>query len=268
MANGAVVIPGATALSEWFSPVAGAIAGCGQAAVLVVTHLLHGEPLSAAELTAAIQQGVAAGQTVSPSGATTAANLQWLGAQHGVQFTEGPGSGWQGVLNANAGTTPVVVGVNNASAFGGSDTGVQGHYVTVVGKTGTGGYLVADPNSPQAATGGLVTYTADQFAAANPFATLTPTGTTGTVGSTQGLNIPGVGDVAGAISGLPASVGKGILGAFGAKSGADLAWRVGLVLLGGILLVWALLHIFEPTMRGAGDTVIAAGATAAKAAAA
>ncbi|HEX5548484.1 MAG TPA: C39 family peptidase [Ktedonobacterales bacterium] len=172
----AASLPNVQVISESLAPVNGAIAGCGQAAVLMMNHIVTGEPVDANELLNLIKFSVATGHSVSPSGATRPSDLQWLAEQQGVKTTLGSGASWRSTVdNAIPAGKSVVLGVSNARAFGGSDSNVAGHYVTIVGTTTDGRYIVADPNQQAAKAGGTVIYSASQIQAAKPFATLTPT---------------------------------------------------------------------------------------------
>lgn len=169
-----VTLPNVEVISESLAPVNGFVAGCGQAAVLMMSHIVRGQPVNANELTNLIKFSVATGHTTSPSGTTRPTDLQWLAEQSGVKTTLGPGSAWRSTVDtAIPAGKPVVLGVSNARAFGGSDSNVAGHYVTVVGTTTDGRYIVADPNQQAAKAGGTVVYSAGQIQAARPFATLT-----------------------------------------------------------------------------------------------
>lgn len=175
-----VLLPGAKATTEWYSRVGGAVAGCGEAATAVMLGIMRGDTsyYDPNRVTSLIQDAVQAHQTVgmwAASGQTTAGNLQWLAGQNGVQTTVYDGGQAGTLLAQYAGSRPIVVGVSNARAFGGTDSGVNGHYVTVVGRTAQGDYIVSDPNTAESTHGQFVTYSAAQFAAAQPFAVVMPT---------------------------------------------------------------------------------------------
>lgn len=169
---------GVEVISESTARVNGFVNGCGQAAVLMMAHLQNGQPVNANSLLNLIKFSIATGNATTSGrhiGSTNAADVQWLAEQEGVKTKLGSGSSWQGTVDAAlaSGRIPVM-GVGNAKAFGGSDANVAGHWVTFVGKTGDGRYVVADPNQQAAKSGGTVVYTADQINQAKPFATLTP----------------------------------------------------------------------------------------------
>lgn len=152
-----------TAVTEDFTRVNGIIAGCGQAALLTILHVSKGLPATPDELKAIIVQGIN-GHQAGAGGVSTPANLIWLAQQYdqpiqSIDFNS---------LDQYAGTEPIILGLGNASALGGSDVGVHGHYVAVLGKSGRN-YVVADPNTPQSQTGDTVLYTHDQLQAAQPF---------------------------------------------------------------------------------------------------
>lgn len=256
----AVSLANVEVISESLAPVNGAIAGCGQAAVLMMNHIVRGEPVDANELLNLIKFSVATGHSVSPSGATRPSDLQWLAEQQGVKTTLGPGSAWRSTVDAAipAGK-PVVLGVSNARAFGGSDSNVEGHYVTIVGTTTDGRYIVADPNQQAAKAGGTVIYSADQIQAARPFATLTPTiaaQSTSSANSASGDCLHHIGW----------SGGPGGFGAFDICLDPllDFVVRATLVSTGVLLIIVAILiftrHTWEPV---AGDVVKGAAVAAA-----
>ena len=166
-------------LYEGFARVNGFVNGCGQAATLMMTSLVRGQPVNTNDLANALKLTIVTGHaTASGShiGSTNPQDLQWLAEQQGVKTTLGSGNNWQSTVDAAlAQGKPVVLGLNNARALGGSDANVSGHYVTVISPTGDGKYVVADPNQQAAKTGGTVIYSRSQIQAAQPFATLTPT---------------------------------------------------------------------------------------------
>jgi len=253
MAAGDYIIPGAQAVTEWGSRVGGFINGCGQAALAVMQGIASGSPPTIAQVTALIQQGAASGAT-GPTGVSTIAGLQKLGAATGTPLVAGGGGASAiSTINANlAQGLPTEIGVSNAHVFGGSDSNVSGHYITVVGKAANGNFIVADPNQPQATSGGFVQYTAQQILNANPFGTLTP----------ANVPLPGSG-----ILGSVTNPLGGLFSSFG-TSPQDFAWRAGLILGGMVLIVIGLL-VFFSKQEGQAVTVVSQQAgTAAKVAAA
>lgn len=188
------ILPGARATTEWYSRVGGVIAGCGEAATAVMLGVMKGRTdyYDPNKVAALIQQAVAAHQTVgmwAAGGQSTANNLQWLAQQNGVQTTAYDGSQAGQLLASYAGRRPLVVGVSNARAFGGSDSNVNGHYVTVVGRTAQGDYIVSDPNTQESTQGQFVKYSAQQFQNAQPFAVVMPNADTSGVGAAAGTTL-------------------------------------------------------------------------------
>ena len=241
--------PGAQALSEWFSPVGGFIEGCGEASALVAAHIVNGTAINPGELTSVIQAAVRNHQTVDPSGAQTGGQVQWDLAQMGVPSTVqyGASGAIPAIDAALASGVPVVVGVSQGSQLTGEPAGLRGHFVTIVGANSQG-YVVADPNTPQATQGGFVNDTAAQIQQANPFATITPTpSTTASVGNVfgpiLGSNALTSQAISGGISGAAQSIGQTILSALGLSNSQDLVWRGGLILVGLILLVIGLVML-------------------------
>lgn len=166
---GGTIVAGAAPVTEDFTRINGAIAGCGQAAMLVTLNVMKGTPDTPAEVGNLITQMVSAHQTVgalATSGESSPGGLSWLAAQYGVSMQSGDPLTY---LHQYAGVKPIVWGVSNASAFGGSDSNVQGHYVNVVGKTADGRYIVSDPNTPESQNGQFVVYTEAQMMNAQPF---------------------------------------------------------------------------------------------------
>lgn len=167
--SGDIIAPGSVGVTELGSRVGGFIAGCGQAALLVALHALQGTPTSPDEVTALINSSVSQHLTVggkAASGQATPNTLKTLASQQGVTLTDA--DPYQ-AINQYAGSQDIVVGVNNASAFGGSDAGVGGHYITIVGRTSNGNLIVSDPNTPESQQGQFVTYSIQQLRNANPF---------------------------------------------------------------------------------------------------
>lgn len=244
---GDTLIPGAQAATELLSPIGGFIAGCGQASLLVLAHLVNGTPISPQQVTAIIRDSVTHG--ASPSGVSTPSELEATANDLGTPLQSVP---WQQALAQDAGVTPIEIGVSNASAFGGADSGVAGHYVTVVGRTAQGNFIVSDPNTQASISGGFVSYTPAQFQQAHPFWASIPqantllgsvsgVGTTVSLGGLSGQTISQ--GVSSGLSGAASTLGHGLLGAVNVSSLPDLLWRVGLVVFGVVVIVVALLAL-------------------------
>lgn len=190
---GDTIYLGATSATEDLSRINGFIAGCGQAALLVILNAVKGQGTAPADVTALIRQAINGGLVtggLAQSGESSPGNLEALAQQQGVSLQSGD---YTTLLAQYAGTKPIIVGVSNASAFGGSDAHVFDHYVTVVGHTLTGNYIVSDPNTPESQVGKFVEYTPAQMNAAKPFWSAVPTGPTlpglGGFGGFNPLNI-------------------------------------------------------------------------------
>lgn len=168
------IVTGANPVTEDFTRVGGFIAGCGEAALLVILHGAKGTPTDPDTL-GQIIRSAAAQHWVSPTGVSSPNGLTQLANSYGVGLSSG---NWQTLLPQYAGQRPIIVGIANASAFGGRDSNVQGHYVTVVGRNADGSYVVSDPNA-SSKFGKFDTYTAAQFAAARPFWAAVPTNWSG-----------------------------------------------------------------------------------------
>lgn len=188
---GDVIYTGATAVTEDLSRVNGFIAGCGQAALLVVLNAVKGQSTSPSDVTALIKQAISSNLVtgkLAQSGETSPANLEALAQQQGVTLQSGD---YQTLLSQYAGQKPIILGVSNARAFGGADSNVFGHYITVVGKTSNGNYIVSDPNTPESQAGKFVAYSPSQISASLPFWGAVPTGpVTGIGGSLLNLQLP------------------------------------------------------------------------------
>lgn len=231
MALGDYIIPGAQAVTQRGI---GFINACGEAALAVVQAISHGVAPTTSQVTSLARQGAQFG--TAPSGTSTIAELQKLSAATGTQLVAGSGADTLNTINANLSQgLPTEVGINKAYVFGGADSRVNGHYVTVVGKAANGNYIVADPNQPAALSGGFVQYSPSQFLKAAPFGTLTP----------NGLGNAASGFTSSAISqGIQGALG-GAAQSIGASGLNDFVWRA--VLIGGglTLMVIGVLVFFS-----------------------
>ncbi len=277
-----------TAVTELGSSVGGFIAGCGEASLLVLLNAKDGRGTSPAEVTSLIQQAVNAHQTTGQwanSGQITPGGLAWLAQANGLTLQQVP---WLSALTHASPSQPVLIGVNNATAFGGPDASVYGHYVTVVGTDPTtGNFIVSDPNTPQSVKGQFVQYSLSQFQAARPFSAQIPAsplspapgGGTGTSGTTLGFNPiqAGVNFLLGiqssALSAAQVAVTDMLVGAtngttvvqgiFGTHGGQDFLWRMFLYSLGTLLIIIGIFFILQSAMRAAAPAVMAAAEVAA-----
>lgn len=200
---GGSIYQGAVAVTEDFTRIQGVIAGCGEASLLVILNAVKGVPTSPSELASIITTAAKAGE-VRTTGVSSPHGLEQIAGNYGVSLQSG---NWQTLLGQYAGRKPVIIGVSNATAFGGRDANVFGHYITVVGRTNDGRYIVSDPNSAESKQGQFIVYSASQIAQAHPFWAATPSGTPlasvnpangiATVGTPQGFNlgIPGFPDL-------------------------------------------------------------------------
>jgi len=228
MAAGDYIIQGAQSVTERGI---GFVNSCGEAALAVIQGIANGSPPTIAQVINLVKQGTQFG--TAASGTSTPNELAQLGAATGTPLTIGPGG--QGALttiNANlARGVPTELNIQNARAFGGSDSGVSGHYITIVGKAASGNFIVADPNQTASLSGGFVQYSPQQILNAQPYATLTPTN-----GASAAFGNP--------FSGLSGSAFGGLFAAFGTDA-TDFAWRAGLILGGGVLMILGLMVFFS-----------------------
>lgn len=171
------LVPNALAITEWYSKIDGTIEACGQASVAMALHALAPSkyPATSAFVTQLATETTAAKQTTDwPHASTSARNLQWLFKQHGYSATIHYAGDYKTTVQAFAGVRPLCVGVSNATAFGGHDAHVNGHWVCIFGVDARGVYIVGDPNTPEATSGAFVFYTPAQLDAAEVFAVLVP----------------------------------------------------------------------------------------------
>jgi hypothetical protein len=171
------IVPNALAITEWYSKIDGTIEACGQASVAMALHALNpGKyPATSAFVTQLATETTNAKETTDwPHASTSARNLQWLFKQHGYSATIHYAGDYRTTVQAFAGVKPLCVGVSNATAFGGHDAHVNGHWVTIFGVNPKGVYIVGDPNTSEATSGAFVFYSPAQLAAAEPFAVLVP----------------------------------------------------------------------------------------------
>lgn len=151
-------------VTEDLTRVDGIIAGCGEAALLVILNGLKGLPTDPTELGDIIRQAEAKGWA-GKGGTSAPHGLESLAGSYGVTLQSG---NFNTLVNQYAGTRPIIVGVSNARAFGGRDAGVFGHYVTIVGRTAGGALIVNDPNQ-SSKFGFFDVYTVQEFMNAHPF---------------------------------------------------------------------------------------------------
>jgi hypothetical protein len=173
------------AVTELLTRVNGVIAGCGEAALAVLLGWTQGRIYSASDVTGIVtdainEHGAGTGGTSTP-GELAATAKDYNASLQSID--------WRAALDNLAGKTPILLGVSNASALGGSDRGVQGHYISVVGRTAQGAYIVSDPNTPESKSGRYVTYTRAQLNAAQPYSAQVLSSSSGT-GATK-ICIPG-----------------------------------------------------------------------------
>lgn len=289
MPSGGYVIPGAQAFSEWMVHLGGGIATCVESSELVLLHILAGVPLTAGNDIALTQQLQQLGQ----AGAQGATN--WYAASQQMQRLGIPNTpygndwfsknNWQPVVDAAlAAGRPILFGLGNANQLFDTwtgkyyDQGVYGHAIAIVGKDASG-YIVADPNAPQAQSGGFVHYTAADLNLAGASSMDVPTvspssllpGSLGVPGLTLGSGQPvsaawwqqvaqdtatGAalsfnpipGSIGGAATNTMTQAGEGIISwllrGLGFSGFADMEHRVLLMGLGGLILLVGLLVFF------------------------
>lgn len=172
-------------ITEDLTRVDGIIAGCGEAALLVILNGLKGLPTDPDELGMIIRNAEAHGW-VGKGGVSAPSGLKSIAGSYGVSLQSG---NLNDLINQWAGKRPIIVGVSNARAFGGRDSGVFGHYVTIVGRTAGGALIVNDPNQ-SSKFGYFDVYTQQQFSDAHPFWAAVPTTWSGGGGTGGGSGDP------------------------------------------------------------------------------
>lgn len=292
------------ALSEW-TPIDGVVKWCVQASETIVAAT-YGKLSDTYQSGLALVRDQQRHGEAGPGGASNWANASAQLTRIGVPNTAfGPGSpsgslphNWPAVLSAAvASGRPVLVGIPHAynlqdvQTGAHYDAGVWGHAVTVVGQDALG-FVVADPNAPQAQHGGYVHYSAAGFAAAGIDSLVIPNnppsgdGIGSVLGAAAGgvggaaLN-GGLGDIVAAAVGAPGvAVGTGASDALGALvggvGGVSLGWQGfianmlerGVFIIVGLILIVFGLAFFLFGSRGAqpsraGRVVRTAGAAAA-----
>jgi hypothetical protein len=262
---GDTLVPGSASVTELLTTVGGSIASCAWAGYAVVQHIIQGTPATGAEDTALTEQAVTEHQTVgrfADSGQATPQNIEYIAGLHGIHFLDLT----QAQAVSVAGETPVEIGVSNAKAFGGSDSNVSGHYITMVGKTARGDLIVSDPNQPESEQGKFNVYSQAQLTAAQPFAFLAPSADSGSGPQTSatvapggigtpggGINIPGVGTIWSGLQGAASSLNslgninstiEGVVGGFFSAAMVALK-RIGVFALGLAAVVLGVIVIFR-----------------------
>ena len=262
MAAGDYIIPGAQAVTERGI---GFINSCGEAALAVIQGLANGTPPTIAQVIALVKRGTQYG--TAPSGTSTPQELANLSAATGTPLTIGSGTNALSTINANlAAGKPTEIGVNHAGwGFGGADSSVSGHYVTVVGRAASGSYIVADPNQPASLNGGFVQYTANQIIKADPFATLTPTNALNT--SLGGATAQAISSgISTGLQGALDTLVGGVKTSLGVNGLSDFAWRAALIIAGMVLIVVGMIIFFGHQESQAANIVVQQTGNAAKAA--
>lgn len=280
-------VPGAQGISEWQSPIKGFIATCVEASEAVITGIYGVLPTNPQSTLRLAYDQIARGEAKS-SGASYVGSAGQQLTRLGIANTdiEGrsniAGRNWTDIINqALLQHKPVLAGFTNAQALKDTrtgarpDLGVHGHGVTIVGVDQAGsGYLVADPNT--APGSGFMDYSPSNLQAAGLSSLIVPNQAPGAVqpansgispavkppsGNPGGpIGVPG-GKVTqqAAASSIPAEMQQiynNILSHFPNSLG-DVATRIGLIFIAGILLVVGLLAFFS---AGSGKTVIIEGA--------
>ena len=244
-----IVLPGAVSLSEF-----GQFTGdCVEAATEIFSAAVQGRAPSTTNLNDMVRRWQTLGQ------AGTRGQSNWIAAsdelsRQGIDHTTyGPGDmgDWRSVLRQDAGQRPILLGISNADALGGWDSGVHGHAITIVG-TYPGGYVVADPNSPEAASGQFVHYSEAQLAAAEPSSMIVGP-TMAQNGSTSGLPL-WLQAALGITQGATQQATQQVAGMTLRNTVLDGLIRAALIGAGAILVLVALALFFRPQIEQAATT--------------
>ena len=259
MATGDYIIPGAQAVTQWGI---GFINACGEAALAVLEGVQNGVAPTIAQVQNLARSGVQFG--TAPSGTSTLGELQKVAAASGTATTIGSGgSAVLSTINANLQAGKATeLGVSNARAFGGSDTNVRGHYVTVVGRATNGNYIVADSNQPAALQGQFVQYSPQQILNAQPFGTLTASGVPNPLSAGEQFTANAIG---GGLTQAFGKIGDSFKKSLNISGINDFIWRSLLIGGGMTLIVIGLLVFFSKQEAQVGGAVVEQVGNAAKA---
>lgn len=256
-------IIGSQSVTEDLSFFKGAIVGCGEAAALVIAHILKGQPINPDEVTSLIKSAAAAGKLNGAGNGQTVSDVQWDLNKFGISSTVrgfnnnfGSSPDIFGLIDkALQSGTPVEIGINNGSALTGESSSLRGHYITLVGEQ-NGNFLAADANTQASKGGGFVQESWQQLVDANPFAVFFPSDSAGSTTSNADANnkplLNNPIDIAGAINNLGSNIGSQIASGIGSAisdsllkpfhnigitSFADFGWRALFIIVAVIILL-------------------------------
>jgi hypothetical protein len=203
---GGTIAPGSVAVTEDKTTTGGSVGGCGEASLLaVVAPQLSGVSTSPSALGALIQWADNKGLTLAANGDSSPANLIAIAKQHFNIVLDS----FSTLPSQYVGDRQIEVGISRAYNLGGQNSNVDGHYITIVGQTADGNYIVSDPNQPESENGQFIVYSRQQIQNADPFwygaANKAPTGSGAalnnvTAGTTTGF------DFAGFLSGIASDI--------------------------------------------------------------
>lgn len=238
---GGTIAPGSVAVTEDKTRTGGSVGGCGEASLLaVVAPQLPGTSTSPSALGALIQWADNHGLTLAANGDSTPGNLIGIAKNYFNVTVNSFGS----LPQQYVGRRQIEVGISRAYELGGWNRNVQGHYITIVGNTADGNYVVSDPNQPESENGQFIVYTPQQIANASPFwygaAAAPPSGVGGVTAAGQALSTTTGGTGAGSFdwSGFWQGVVGNIPVVGGALSNAS-NWQGALEAIVGNLASWA-----------------------------
>jgi hypothetical protein len=278
--SGDRLLPNAVGVTELGTAVGGVVAACGWAALRAVQKVVNpaGTDASPAGVTALTEEAVKSRNTVgkwAASGQATPSNIKLVAGMQGLTLMDIS----QDQAVQIAGIDPVEVGVSNARAFGGNDSNVSGHYITLLGKAANGDLIASDPNTNQSTQGALVRYTQKQLSDAKPFwfGTVEASGAGAGTPQGAGITLPGfpgpiwnpgvnIGQAVGSALDIPSAIGSAVnnvlaSAALALKRGATFVFGLALFLLAVFTLFHgeeAVAHVKANGVRAAKLAAVAA----------
>lgn len=234
--------PGAQAVTQ-FGQFVGA---CGEAAATVLSAIETGGQATIGGVNALVEQLQGAGLAAS-QGQTTLSGLQYGLQQQGISTER---TSFDQALQAVAQGQPAILEVAQGGKLPGhTDTSLQYHFIALVGSDSSG-YFVADSDTAAGQSGQLLHETAAQLQAAAPYGALVaqpPAGPVSGIVTNQASFAGWPGQVIAAFANFNTLAQMLTSGAF---------WgRLGLILLGAILLFIGLSVFIHPAEERAAKDV-------------
>lgn len=177
ISNGSVIVKNAVAVGEWKHPTDFSTTGCVEASTLEAIHVIDNSvPATNDQFVKMCRAAIAAGQTDGAGNASmTDANCIWLYKQYGINMHVVQDSIWT-IVHKYRGLFPLQMGLTQAHFLYGPTNRVFGHSICIFGwDASTQRYIVGDPNTEQAQSGGFIEYSEAQLVQAAPSMVLMPT---------------------------------------------------------------------------------------------